>query len=89
MADSWIVPCNVGLYDPFGAFPELKEIDWRQSVKIEICDTVYIYCSKRYSKIMFKTVVVKTNISPENTDRIDLKSSKGQVIGDKPPHFGL
>lgn len=35
---NWIIPCNAKYYDVVGAFDKLKQIDWRQSTKVEIDD---------------------------------------------------
>ena len=59
---TWIFPCNVNKYDVIGAFSEFETIDWRQYVKCNPGDIVYIYCSKPYQKIMYKTQVIKSNI---------------------------
>lgn len=84
----WIFPCNVRLYDPIGAFLELHDIDWRQSVNLEEGDEVFIYCSKPYQKIMFRTVVKRIGIPPSEVDTRDLKYSKeNEEVGDE-PRFG-
>ena len=86
--NNWLFPCNVGLYDPIGAFAELHDIDWRQSVKLEEGDEVFIYCSKPYQKIMFRTVVKKIEIPSSEADKSDLKFSKdNEQIGNE-PRFG-
>lgn len=60
---NWIIPCNPKNYDVIGAFEHLEQIDWKQSVKkIDAGDIVYIYVSKPYHKIMYKCVVIKTNL---------------------------
>ena len=89
---AWLIPCNVNLYDPIGAFAELQVIDWRQQVKMNAGDEVFIYCSRPYQKIMFKTVATKVNIPPEEADRSDEDtfSKKGTHIleGENGPRFG-
>ena len=65
---NWIIPCNAKYYDVVGAFDKLKQIDWRQSTKVEIDDTVYIYVSRPYSSIMFKCKAIEVNISNPNID---------------------
>lgn len=85
----WIIPCNVDLYDPFSAFSDLTEIDWRQSCKMNAGDEVLIYCTKPYKKIMFRTKVLKTNIPNEEMDKRDLKyhKSASRQIG-RNPRYG-
>lgn len=85
---AWIFPCNVRLYDPIGAFAELHTVDWRQSVRLKEGDEVFIYCSKPYQRIMFRTVVKKVEIPFSEVDKRDLKFSKNnEEIGNE-PRFG-
>jgi len=87
---AWIFPCNMNYFDPIGAFAELQVVDWRQSVKLNVGDEVFIYCSKPYQKIMFRTTVVKTCISSNEVDRTDEKFNKVDgSIGDNIPRFGF
>lgn len=59
----WIVPCNLKMYDVFGAFDSLGKVDWKQTNKnVEKGDIVYIYVGKPISAIVFKCVVNKANI---------------------------
>ena len=67
--DSWIIPCNPFYYDVIGAFDHLCRLDWKQSNKIEIGDTVYIYVGKPVKAILYKCKVNKVNLdSPEIDD---------------------
>lgn len=86
---NWIIPCNVSLYDPIGAFAELGQVDWRQSTKVKEGDEVFIYCSRPYQKVMFRTKVMKANISVEDVDCSDLRFNRksNTAIGDN-PRFG-
>lgn len=63
---NWLIPCNPNIYDVFGAFNKYKFIHWRQKVKYNIGDIVYIYCIKPYQKIMFKCIVEDLNVSSDN-----------------------
>ena len=85
----WLVPCNVSLYDPFGAFENLPTIDWRQSRKMAVGDMAFIYCTKPYSKIMFLCEILLTDIEPKIADKSDLPFHKKNIseIG-KPPRYG-
>nr|WP_302597123.1 HNH endonuclease [uncultured Cellulosilyticum sp.] len=64
---NWIIPANVKTYDVLSAFAENKYIDWRQNANFAVGDTVYIYVSRPYQKIMFKTEVVCINLDYEET----------------------
>ena len=60
---NWIIPCNLKYYDVFGAFRDLKKLDWKQSnPKIEIGDIVYIYVGAPVKAIMFKCRVTKVGL---------------------------
>ena len=70
--ESWVIPCNPKYYDIFGAFRELKTIDWRQTVKsIKAGDIVYIYVGRPVQAITHKCIVLKTNIQAEKADYSD------------------
>ena len=67
--NSWIIPCNPKNYDVIRAFQNLKEIDWKQSIKnIDAGDKVYIYVSSPYKQILYQCVVVKTNLPSQEID---------------------
>ena len=66
----WIIPCNPNYYDVFGAFNEFDKINWKQSIDIQIGDTVYIYVSKPIRAIKFEAKVVKVDLeTPTIKDR--------------------
>lgn len=54
----WIISANGKMYDHAAAFAKYGYIDWRQRAKYSIGDEVYIYCTKPYQKIMYKTKVI-------------------------------
>ena len=59
----WIIPANSKRYDYVSAFEKQEFIDWTKNQKYEIGDIVYIYCSKPFQKIMYKTMIEKIFIS--------------------------
>ena len=59
---NWIISANGKMYDHASAFQELGYIDWTQKAKYEVDDIVYIYCTRPYKKIMYKTQVIKINM---------------------------
>lgn len=68
---TWVIPCNEKYYDHKSAFANLKTIDWRQSTKVERGDTVYIYVGKPRSCILYKCVVIESDIrTPDTSDNI-------------------
>lgn len=67
--NEWIIPCNLKYYDIYKAFKELDYIDWIQNAKnIEIGNIVYIYVGNPKSKIEFKCIVTKKNMSTYEID---------------------
>ncbi len=87
---SWLIPCNTDYYDPFEAFSTLDTIDWRQSSQINVGDEVYVYCGKPHRAIMFKSVVIKSNIPTEEADKRDRKYYKGNCdLLKKVPRYGF
>lgn len=59
----WIISANAKIYDYASAFAKFDYIDWRQRANYNVGDEVYIYCTRPYQKIMYKTVVLETNMS--------------------------
>ena len=59
----WIVPVNFKKFDIIGALNENDIIFLRQYKKILVDDIIYIYVSDPYSSIMYKCIVLESNIS--------------------------
>lgn len=80
MAD-WIVPCNPGYYDVFGAFDSLDTVDWRQTAKsIEPGDHMYIYIGAPVQAVAFRCQVLDTLIPSELADRSDERFNLGSAL---------
>lgn len=61
---NWILPANGKLYDHARAFQKWGFIDWRQNNrKYQVGDIIYIYCTRPYKKIMYKTIVEQINLT--------------------------
>jgi 5-methylcytosine-specific restriction protein A len=58
----WMIPCNIAYYDVIGAFNELKNIEWKQSVNIKVNDIVYIYVGNPYKEIKYKCIARKVDL---------------------------
>ena len=72
-------------YDIFGAFRDLKVLDWKQtSTIIAVGDSVYIYVSNPIRAIMFKCKVNKVNLLVSEID-----DSKYVVKGDAYQNYNL
>lgn len=61
----WMIPANGKMYDHASAFQKWGFIDWRQNLKFNVGDIVYIYCTRPFKKVMFKTIVDKESLSRE------------------------
>lgn len=62
---NWMISANGKIYDHVAAFDEFGYIDWRQTANFDIGDVVYIYATRPYMKVKFKTVVEKINMKFE------------------------
>lgn len=67
--EKWIVPCNPSQYDVFGAFKQLKRVEWKQITNINVGDIVFIYISKPIQAIKYKCIATKVNLP--SAGRID------------------
>lgn len=61
---NWVIPANKKFYDVDGAFSEFGFVDWRQKAKYNVGDILYIYCTAPIKRIVYKTIVEKINIEP-------------------------
>jgi len=78
---NWIIPANVKIYDHSASFAARGYIDWTQGrTNFGVGDVVFIYCTVPRKKIMFKTVVEKTNIP------FSLKTDDEEFWTDKEKH---
>ena len=60
---NWMISANGKMYDHATAFQKWGFIDWRQRANYQVGDTVYIYCTRPFMKVMYKTTVVKESMS--------------------------
>ncbi len=60
---NWMISANGKIYDHAKAFAKWGYIDWRQHAKYNVGDIVYIYCTKPYQKVMYKTKVTIEGMS--------------------------
>lgn len=60
--EKWIIPCNPNYYDVLEAFNEFDNINWKQSIDIQVGDTVYIYVSKPVRAIKIEAMAVKVDL---------------------------
>lgn len=58
----WIIPSNPKYYDSVHAFDRTDEINWKQGRGIRKGDTVYMYIGAPVSAVLYKCVVIETDI---------------------------
>lgn len=68
-SNTWLIPANPNYYDIINAFAYDDTIIWKQSSDINVGDIVYIYVTKPYSKILYKTLAVEVNIPYSYKDK--------------------
>ncbi len=59
----WLISANGSVYDHYSSFMKNGYIDWHQTAKYNIGDTVYIYCTNPVQMIRYKTVVTAVNMT--------------------------
>ncbi len=57
-----MIPSNPKTYDVERFFKDYGYVDWKQHLKFQIGDIVYIYCSTPIKKVMYKTKVIKESM---------------------------
>lgn len=62
---AWMIAANSKLYRHADSFAERGYIDWRQKANYSVGDIVFIYCTKPYMQVRFKSIVDKINMSFE------------------------
>lgn len=65
MAENWIIPCNVRIFDLPSHFEHNKLVVWRNSFTIQKGDTAYIYISCPYGEIRYKCRVVSDQVDDQ------------------------
>lgn len=59
---NWLISANSSIYDHYSSFVKNGYIDWHQTAKYNIGDTVYIYCTVPVQMIRYKAVVTAVNM---------------------------
>lgn len=62
----WLIPANLKYFDVISAFQENRVIIWKQSNKVRTGDIVFMYVGAPVSAILYKCLVLKTNILHSN-----------------------
>ena len=88
-SNEWIVPSNPKYYDIKRHFRINHISHWKQSIRASVGDIVYIYSGAPDSAILYKTIVVETDIpSPYQDRNIKMKKvMKLKVVKKYPPEL--
>lgn len=64
---NWLIPANAKKYNFVDAFEDLTILDWTENANYNVGDTIYIYGSKPYQRIMYRTEVISVGIKHEDS----------------------
>lgn len=59
---TYVTSCNVQRFDILQFFENEKQVYWKQISRCMNGDTVYIYVGRPHSRLMYKCLVLETNI---------------------------
>ena len=65
MKESWIIPCNVKVFDVVEHFKSSDTICWKRGAGEKNGDTVYVYIGIPYKAIMYRCIVIDDHVSEE------------------------
>ncbi len=58
----WLIPSNPKYYDIIGEFEKTDVTIWKQTGKVHVGDTVFLYLAAPFSSIMFQCEVIEADI---------------------------
>lgn len=65
MKDSWVIPCNVKVFDVVEHFKNSNIICWKRGAGEKAGDDVYIYVGIPFKAIMYRCVVEDDNVGDQ------------------------
>lgn len=65
MAENWIIPCNIKVFDVISHFKTNKRVVWRNAFTIRKGDFAYLYLSRPYGEIRYKCLVVNDAVDED------------------------
>lgn len=79
MAEHWIIPCNINLFDVRERFKHINTVVWKNSFTIRAGDTVYIYIGAPISQIKYRCTVISDQVDEETLQKNEyaIVKSKG------------
>ena len=82
----WIISANPSFFNHEDAFRNRGFIDWKQTRHFAEGDIVYVYVTRPFSKIIYKTLVIRADMHEEeicNQDEYWIKKSLGNSSNNK------
>ena len=70
----WLIPANPKYYDVERAFEDTDTILWKQGSGIKIGDTVYMYAAAPVSAILYRCLVLETDIPCDDRGELHITS---------------
>ena len=71
---AWLVPANPKYYDVEHAFEDTDTILWKQGSGIRIGDTVFMYTAAPVSAILYRCLVLETDIPCDDRGELHIRS---------------
>lgn len=65
MVESWVLPCNLKLFDLVSHLESSDSVIWKRLRSVKEGDVVYIYIGAPYSEIRYKGVVESIRVDKE------------------------
>lgn len=65
MAEHWIIPCNIKIFDVITHFKTNKHVIWKNSFTMKTGDIAYIYLGSPYSEIRYKCKVISNEVDDQ------------------------
>lgn len=65
MAENWIIPCNIKVFDVISHFKTNKRVVWKNAFTIRKGDIAYLYIGRPYGEIRYKCLVTSDTVDEE------------------------
>ena len=65
MAENWIIPCNIKVFDVISHFKTNKRVVWKNAFTIHKGDIAYLYLGRPYGEIRYKCVVINDVVAED------------------------
>ncbi len=79
----WLIQSNPNKFDAIEAFKELGKVDWKQGIKTEVDDIVYIYVAAPVKALKLKCKVIEVDLP-----KAEINDSKYVIEGSSFENYG-